>query len=90
MAESKMIKFDKANPKHVDSITKGNATIHSGGYFSNDKPAAKNNVESETRKTVAKKITTPRKLKPAPEPVKKEEKAPAKKTAPKKAQPKKK
>ena len=83
-----MIKFDKANPKHVDSITKENATIHSGGFFSKDKPAAKNNVESETRKAVAKKITTPRKLKPAPEPVKKE--AAAKKPATKKAQPKKK
>ena len=88
MAESKMIKFDKANPKHVDSITKENATIHSGGYFSKDKPPAKNNVGSDASKTVAKKFTTPRKLKPAPEPVKKEPEA--KKPATKKAQPKKK
>jgi len=89
MAESKMIKFDKANPEHVESITKKNATIHSGGYFSEDKPSSKNNVGVSSPRAVAKKITTPRKLKPAPEPVKKEA-APAKKTAPKKAQPKKK
>ena len=52
---------------------------------------SKNNDENVSKKTVAKKITTPRKLKPAPEPVKKEAAKPtAKKTTTKKAASKKK
>jgi hypothetical protein len=89
MAEPKMIKFDKANSEHVDAITKKSSVIHAGGYFSEDKPSSKNNVSSSAPRAVAKKITTPRKLKPAPEPVKKEA-APAKKAPAKKAQTKKK
>jgi len=89
MAEPKMIKFDKTNPEHVDAITKKSSVIHSGGYFSEDKPSSKNNVGSAAPRAVAKKITTPRKLKPAPEPVKKEA-APAKKAPAKKAPTKKK
>jgi len=93
MSEPKLIKFDKTNPDHVANIKSGDFKIHPGGYFSSNKPSAvaKNNDENVSKRTVAKKITTPRKLKPAPEPVKKETAKPiAKKTATKKAASKKK
>lgn len=93
MSEPKLIKFDKANPEHVANIKSGDFKIHEGGYFSSAKKSApvKNNDENVSRKTVAKKITTPRKLKPAAEPIKKAADKPiVKKTAPKKAASKKK
>jgi len=93
MSEPKLIKFDKANPEHVANIKSGDFKIHEGGYFSSAKKSApvKNNDENVSRRAVAKKITTPRKLKPTPEPAKKDaDKPTAKKTAPKKAASKKK
>ena len=73
----KLIKFDKTNPEHVENIKSGDFKIHSGGYFSANKN--RNGVEP---RAIAKKLTTPRKLKPAPQP--KEDK-PAAKPAAKKA-----
>ena len=92
MKEPKLIKFDKSNPEHVSNIKSGDFKIHEGGYFSSAKKSApvKNNDENVSRRAVAKNITTPRKLKPAPEPVKKETAKPSVKKTTKKAPSKKK
>ena len=92
MSEPKLIKFDKSNPEHVSNIKSGDFKIHEGGYFSSAKKSSpvKNNDENVSRRAVAKKITTPRKLKPAPEPVKKETAKPSVKKTTKKAPSKKK
>lgn len=98
MAETKLIKFDKSNEEHVSAIKGGDVKIHPGGYFSKvGAPSpSKNNEGNPTARAVAKKITTPRKMKPVPMAEKPAPKSPAKssrpagKTAVRKPSPKKK
>ena len=92
MAEPKLIKFNKDKPEHVQAIKSEDVKIHSGGYFSKNVPSPKKSESTPAGSTVAKKVATPRKLKPVPtaKPTaeKKEavKKAPAKKAAVKKKQ----
>ena len=48
MSEPKLIKFDKSNPEHVANIKSGDFKIHSGGYFSSNKPVPLQKITMKT------------------------------------------